>query len=360
MKLSIIVLVLVTNTCLFAQDQKYYFYRPDNNFGSDLVFNPISQILNGGFDIFRNGGHSKDISNQPYSQGAKNVINNIFNPLDSIKKFGWKSFITTEVFPISTNTDILQYFPNYAHHLIGHGFRYVKTAEWYDYHNVKYPNAWSILTLFSYVFLNETLENGGFDEVNVDPIADMLIFNPLGILLFSTEWAKKFFSRTLQLYDWSLQPVFNISNNNIINAGDQFAAKIKLNKKYGAFFYWGISGIVGLSHQFKKGRTLSWGVGTIVNKLIERKLINSKYVSRFVAPNKIDGAVGFFYDVNNSLMTSMIFTGPHSYNYRLNIYPGFIKKDWFKPGLFLSVGELDKFQIGLTLASMPIVPGFGD
>lgn len=64
----------------------------------------------------------------------------------------------------------------------------------------------------------------------------MLIFNPLGILLFSYDGVKKFFSETLPLYDWSLQPFFNPFNNHIENVGEQYVLNYPINEKYTVFF----------------------------------------------------------------------------------------------------------------------------
>ncbi len=318
------------------------------------MFNPVTVIINGGFDILRNGKSSKNLSKQYYRIGAENVFKNIIHPIESINKFGWRQFLTSEVFPVSTNSDDFQYFPNYANHMIGHGMKYIRLSEWYDYHGAAFPKTYALITSFSYAFLNEVIENGRNRSINVDPIADLLIFNPLGILLFSTDWAKNFFSKTLPLYDWSLQPVYNPFNNHLENTGEQYVLNYFMNEKYSIFFYWGTSGIIGVTSAQKDGYNISIGAGGIVNKLIEKQKIRSGFWTRYVAPETIDGAIGFFYDYKHSLLSSLIITGPIYYNARLNIYPGFIKKGWFSPGFFVGIGELDKFQFGIILAHFPI------
>lgn len=338
----------------FAQNKKYYFYHPECDYGSEITFSPITVLLNGGFDVLRNGKNSKEITRQHYAAGTENVMNNLLHPFNSIEKFGWKRFLTSEIFPVSTDTDKMQYFPNYGTHLFGHGMKFARLAEWFDYHKIEYPYVYAAFTSFCYVFLNEVVENNNKKCVNVDPIADMLVFNPLGILLFSTDWAKQFFSETLSLYDWSLQPVLNPANRHLINTGEQYVVNYRLSNNYSLFFYWGTSGILGLTRTINLEHNFSLGVGAIVNKLIEKKLVNSKAFAKYVAPETIDGAVGFFYDKNHSLMSSLIITGPVYYNAQLNIYPGFIRKDFFIPGLFCGIGELDKFQVGVTLAYFPI------
>ena len=72
-----------------AQDQKYYFYNPKNDFGSEGFYNPISMMINGSYDIFRNGAHSRDVFAQPYLLGMRNVWRNISNPLCNISRYAW-------------------------------------------------------------------------------------------------------------------------------------------------------------------------------------------------------------------------------------------------------------------------------
>jgi hypothetical protein len=358
-KYRVFIVLLLFQSLLCEENEKYYFYHPENDFGSECIFNPISCILNGGYDVLRNGRNSKDITEQYYAQGAKNVWRNITHPIRNIEIFTWKKFLTSEIFPVSTDSEDFQYFPNYANHLVGHGLKYVRLAEWYDYHGFKYPRIWSLLTTFCYAYLNEIIENGNSSSVNVDPIADMLFFNPLGILLFSTDWAKRFFSEKWPMYDWSLQPIFNPFNNHLNNTGEQYVIRKSFGKRYSGFFYWGTSGIGGLTYKRKDGNNISFGIGGIVNRLIERKLIKSKFFARYVAPETIDGAIGFFYDRNNSLLASLIISGPIYYNAWLNIFPGLVEIKSLRPGLYLGVGELDKFQLGITLAYFPFGLGVG-
>lgn len=318
------------------------------------MFNPVSVLINGGFDVLRNGKYSKDLSKQYYEIGFKNVTKRIFHPIDTINKYGWSKFLTSEVFPVSTNADDFQYFPNYGNHLVGHGMKYVKLTEWYDYQGAPFPKTFALLTSFSYAMLNEVVENGSNTYITVDPVADMLIFNPLGILLFSFDGVKKFFSETLPLYDWSLQPLYNPFNNNLENAGEQYILNYPLSTKYTLFFYWGTSGILGLSYSLDNDYNISFGAGGIVNRLIEKQKIRSKFWTRYVAPETIDGAIGIFYDYKHSLLSTLLITGPIYYNVRINIYPGVIDIGSFKSGFYVGAGEMDHLQIGITFAYIPL------
>jgi hypothetical protein len=53
--------------------------------------------------------------------------------------------------------------------------------------------------MFSEHFFEEMIEDGGTRGLNEDPVSDMYIFNPAGILLFSNDNVCRFFSDKLSL-----------------------------------------------------------------------------------------------------------------------------------------------------------------
>lgn len=339
-----------------TQAKKYYFYHPEIHYGSEYVSNPLTLILNGSYDVLRNGGHSNNgesvsVFELDYRQGFRNVWRNITSPAYNISRYGWNRFLKQEVFPSSLKADKAQWLPNYGHHILGSGMLWVRMAEWFDFHGYPHPYWWAFFSTTFYQYMNEVLENNHTNGPNVDPIADILIFNPLGFLVFSSDRVKRFFSETVHMYDWSLQPVFNPFNGHLRNAGLQFAFKYQLPKyEYmSLFFYYGIYGIGGLSYRLKGMYHFSFGAGTVVNRLQKNIIKNSLLVTPHT-----DGAIGLFLDRNNSLLASAIITGPRLYNARINVYPGFISVWKFDPGMFLAFGQWDHMVIGVSLAHIPV------
>ncbi len=330
---------------------KYYFFRPENRFGSDLYLNPFSVIVNGSYDILRNGAHDKNPFNQDYRAGWDNVIANISSPFGNIRKYGTQSFLKQECYNLSLDVSEAQFVPNVSTHFIGNGMLYALMAEWYDYHGFKYPYICSFITTTVYQVSNEVVENGPYQGLNVDPISDLLIFNPLGILFFSTKFGKKFFSDVIPLYYWSLQPIIDIDTGWLENAGQQYVMKKKLpfGERYSAFLYWGINGLAGLTYSRDGVNNYSIGLGTVANRLHEKR----KNGGRFLTPS-MDGSAGFFYDRNHSLLLGVILTGPRMYNARVSVYPGLLSRRWFTPGVYLGFGEWDKFVCGVTLPYIPV------
>lgn len=336
--------------------QKYFFFNPKNDFGSDAFFNPLSMVINGSYDIFRNGAHSKDVLSQPYAIGMRNVWRNISSPLHNIGRYGWDRFTREEIFNLNFSAKEAQFLPNFSDHTIGEGMLYAKTAEWYDYHGYRHPYLWSFVTVSASQFMNEAVENGDYLDTSVDLIADMLIFNTAGFILFSTERGKDFFSRSLPLYDWSLQPILDPSSHFLYNAGEQFVIRhgLPFAPRYSAFIYWGIHAIVGLSYAYDDENNVSVGAGQVVNRVNENRYKGL----RFLTPS-LDGAIGIFYDRNNSLMTSILLSGPRLPNAQINVYPGLFEVGGIKPGVYLAFGEWDRFVLGVTLAGIPFGLGGG-
>lgn len=336
---------------LIASD--YYFYHPENDFGSDLYFNPWNMTINGSFDILRNGAlQTKDLREIPLGLGVKNVWRNIRSPIQSIDQYGWNDFLSREFMNFDLAPSTAYFIPNIFNHVIGNGMLYVKAKEWFDYNGYPHPTILSILMTTTYQFINESVENGAGQSINVDPISDLLVFNPLGILLFSFNGPKRIFSKYLRVYDWSLQPMFNPGNYNLENAGQSYCMKIDLpfKNQFALFSYWGIHGLLGFSYQYMDNHSISVGAGGVINRI--RNIVTDDSVV-FFEPD-VDGAIGVFMDKNNSLLYSCIITGPRFYNIKLNVYPNSIKKGILQPGFYLAFGQLDGFIFGISLANIPI------
>ncbi len=333
---------------------KYYFYHPETEHGSAALLTPLVTFLNGSYDVLRNGSHENDgetidVFRLDYKQGFATVFENVTSPGKHIGRYGWKRFLSNEVFPTSLDPDHAQWVPNYGHHIIGSGMLWVRMAEWYDYHGYHHPFLWSFATTTAYQIMNEVLENNHFKGSNVDPIADLLIFNPLGFLLFSFDPIRAFFSQTVHMYDWSLQPVFNPKNRYIENAGLQFTFKYQLSEHVDAFFYYGIYGIGGFSYHLGKGYHLSLGGGTVVNRL----KYHDEQSTRVTTPST-EPAAGLFLDQDHSLLASVILTAPKLWNLRLNLYPGWLDVAGFSPGFYLGAGKWDGLVAGITFRPFPI------
>lgn len=343
--------IFPTSSEVVAQNAKMYFYH-GFSFGSEATYNPVSTIINGGYGIMQIGNRDKKPFAVDYRAGWKNVWENLTHPLAEIKTFGWKEFITTEIIPTSLLPRSSQYLPNYQNHLIGGGMTYRMLREWYGYHGYPHSTMLALGTLTVYHLLNEVVENNTYAGTNVDPIADMLVFNPLGILLFSQESVVRFFGETLQLRDWSYFPTINPRTETLENNGQNFAIKWRFpgQKSWSLFYNFGLNGIVGLSYRLKDGASISAGGGLMARNL--RKVERDDEVRSLTAD--LVWNVGLFYDRQGSLMASFLLSGSRAYKARTNIYPGLIQIAGISPGFFAALGQNHEVIFGLSLRDLPL------
>lgn len=342
-------LILLTFTLgMYAQDG--FFYN-GKNYGSEALYNPFNLILNGSFDIIQLDGHNRNIFKFPYTTAAKNVFSNLGNPLKAINEVGWGKFISREIFPVEFAKKGAQWWPNYQLHLVGGGMTYAATTEWYEYNKIPYPEVMSIATLTIYHLMNEIVENGSYQGTNADPIADIYVFDIGGIILFSFDNVKSFFKEELNLADWSLQPSFTLRNMSLHNNGQYFSVKWKIpfwqNEKWHIFYLCGMNGLTGLSYKFNKEETFSLGAGLRAKNLFAVDAAGRQLTVQMV------WNVGLFYDKNNSLMTSLFFSGLTDYFMNLNIYPGVLKIGRFSPGLWAVLQKNGNVILGISTIYTP-------
>jgi len=194
---------------------------------------------------------------------------------------------------------------------------YTALAEWYEAHGVPGPHWFSAGTLLASAFVNETLENKGVVGDNTDAIADFFFFDIGGIILFSFDWPNEFFSKTLIVADWSLQPSFTYPNFDLHNQGNYFSVKFPLPfyQRLRLFSYMGLGTLFGLSYQLDGQYSVSGAAGTVASRLVSTSLKN--------ADNDVEFAksAGLFVDRNNSLLASFQITNVQDYFLHFNLYP---------------------------------------
>ena len=328
-----------------------YFYH-GRTYGSESMINPVSLILHGGFGIMQIENRPNTPFDVDYKTGINNIWQNLSDPFGAVNEFGWRDFITTEIVPFSMNSDRANYWPNYTQHVIGGGMTSRMMVEWFRQHGFKHEKIWAFTTVSIYHLLNEVVENGSYKGVNVDPIADFYIFNPLGMLLFNMDSVCRFFSETLNMADWSYMIAYNPWNKQLQNNGQNFVFKYRIpgSKRYSLFYHFGTHGEVGFSRRQKNGDSISFGVGLIARELKETSSeSNGRRMGAELVPN-----VGLFYDRNNSLLASLQYAGKKDNMLTLNIYPGLFYMGKFTPGLFMLLNRDRNVILGLSLGLLPL------
>ncbi len=336
-----------------AQEKKFYFYKPIS-YGSDATFNPFSMLVNGGFDELQAYWRPNSFAELPWKGGSSNVWANITSPLPQISKYGWKDFFTHEVFPTSLSAEKAQYFPNYTLHLIGGGMAYRKAAEWFDYYGYPVPYFLAAVTAMGYHYINEIIENGeSFFYSNVDPIADLLIFDPLGIILFSFDGVCDFFSTKVELFDWNSQPAFSFLPFAIRNTRQSFVIRYPISKsnRTSIIYHFGAFGELGLSYKTNNEDAISV-TGGLTSKQVYT--IENPYTGAVRPAIKFGPRVGVYWDRNNSLMMSLVLTDNFKEFFYFDVYPGVVSVGSVSPGFFILVGKKAQITLGVTFSFLPI------
>jgi len=325
---------------------EYLFYKP-LDYGSMSMFTPWGVILNGSYDVLQLDGKDRRIGSLPYGTGFKNVLENTFvHPGATISQIGWAKWLSTEVFPLNFTKEGGQWVPNYQLHLIGGGMTYRMLAEWYDYNGVASPEIWSATTIMFYHFLNEAVENEAYVGYNTDPIADIAIFDWLGILLFTSDDVARFFAKDLHMTDWSQIPVITYPLGQLGNNGLYYSLKWNIpgSEQWSAWYYMGMANMAGASYKYDAEHSITVG-GGLRGKYLYEVDTRVRLLTLELVPTG-----GIFWDQNNSLLASITASGQEDQTVILNIYPGVLKiSDNISPAIWAAWGSNGTYGVGVAL-----------
>ena len=317
-------------------------------YGSEGQFNPLTQLINEGYNNVALHSADLGLGRQPYGREIRNLAHSLSHIEQSYRQYGWSRAFHNEIFPL-TGREGGQWVPNYQDHLFGSGMVSVRMTEWFTQHGYSHPELLSYTTMLASHVLNEIIEEP--EPFSVDALTDLLIFDQAGFFLWRNDWIQRWFSGRVTLTNWAGQPVVTFPNNGIENTSQSFVlqAPLPYTKKWRAFYFWGVTHIIGVSRDIGNGQSISGGIGEGATQLLKTDtLTDTRTVT--LAPK-----AGIFYDRNGSLMASFILEASHGTFGTLNIYPGLIHLGPNSPGLWLSVRSSGT-RFGLT---MPFGLGVG-
>jgi len=342
------------NGCATAPGGQRRFYA-SRDYGSERQFNPVSQIVNEGFDLLRGDEADRRLFELPYGVTARNVRSSVLNFGQSINRYGWSRFIRNEILPLSTKTGGGgQWVPNYQFHLLGSGMVSARMTEWFEQHDIAHPVLWSAVTMTASHVLNEMTERPG--PMSVDAATDLLLFDTGGLLLFRSDRVQRAFSGRVQLTNWALQPSYTLPGETLENMGQQFVLRFKVPRatEWRGLYMFGVSTLFGVSRNLGRGRAFSVAFGA---DAVETAVVDEATDTRTVIlkPN-----AGVFLDRDGSLLASLVVRNGYESVATLNVYPGAISSRRFPLGLWLStlrgggvrVGVASPWGIGVARGSV--------
>lgn len=326
---------------------RFYTAKP---YGSERQFNPLTELVNEGYNNLMLYSPDLGIGRQPYRQAFKNLGHSLQNIERDYRVYGWHRALTNELFPL-TGLEGGQWLPNYQDHLIGSGMVSARMEEWYAKHDAPMPVVLSYLTMTASHVLNEVIEQP--NPMSVDAMTDLVVFDNLGFLLFRNDHVQRAFSGRVTLTSWAWQPVYTLPTHAIENTGQSFVLRFPLPfvaPDWRGFYLYGVSHVLGLSHDLGNGRSISFGAGAGSDVVIESDSVTD---TRSVS---LGLRVGAFYDRDNSLLASMLYEHTRGTLATINVYPGLLHVWGASPGLWINIRERGGHRFGFTL---PLGLGLG-
>jgi hypothetical protein len=320
------------------------FYA-DRKYGSEAQFNPLSTMLNEGYDQLRTGRH-RAINERSYGVSATTVWRSVIHPDRVLRPYGFGRWVRNELFPLSLKgSGGGQWYPNYQLHLWGGGMTYARLVEWYEQHGVEsHPRLAAGISVYAGHFLNEMIENGGQRVYNADAMTDLLIFDSAAIALWNQEWMLRLFSGDVEMTNWSGQPSIDVNTATVENAYSMVMLRFPLPRlrDWKAFTTAGNAFLLGASRRLSGGRWLSVSAGfdaaenPVVDPVTGRKTAT-------LYPN-----FGIFLDRESSLLVSLIGRGGIDIGPTLNVYPGAITVGRWSPALWIQRPLDGGLRFGVT------------
>jgi hypothetical protein len=336
-----------------AQDGPW-FYR-GLGFGTEAAFSPLTIVINDAYDVLQLDGWDRRFSRHPYRSGWLTVRRSAARPFRTLSRYGYWQFVRSELLPLSTRGDGGgQWLPNYQLHLVGGGMLHVMLTEWYAAHGFARPGVWALGTAVIERVINESIENGGFDGYSGDVVADLYLFDAGGILLYASDRVRRFFSTTLNLRAWPLQPSIGVTHGTLENAGSYFSIQWPLprTQRWRFFYYFGMNNMAGLTRNRRDGLSVSVGAGLHAKELVTVDASSNRKTAN------LTGTAGVFVDRQGSLLASLVYSGVHDRQWSMNVYPGVLPGGRASPGVWVQRSREGSVLAGFALRWIPGV-GFG-
>jgi hypothetical protein len=336
--------VALPDTAPRPKGRRFYDARKD---GAESQFNPLSLVLNGGYDQMRTSSElGRQFLRRGYAQSLTGIAHSLARPDRVIRQYGFSRWLRNEVFPLSLKGDGGgQWYPNYHLHLFAGGMTYVRISEWWAQHGAEHPNIDGALTVYSWHLLTEIIENNSNTQYDEDGMTDLLVFDSGAILLWSSDWVQRLFSsRGVQMTDWPGQPSYGLPGQTMENAFMTAMLRVPLPRTddwrgittMGASFLVGVSRRAGGSYWVSALGGFDPADNPVIDPVTGQKTV------------KLLANAGFFVDHDGSLLVSLISKGGGTDGASLNIYPGVLRMGGITPGLWVQQVRSGGVRVGLT------------
>lgn len=324
-----------------ARTTRFYAARP---FGSEAEFNPISLIVNGGFDQLRTSGN-RQLFAQPWRPSIHVVWHSLTHPDAVVRHYGVRNWLRNEVFPLTTKSQGGgQWYPNYHLHLFAGGATYARTVEWYELHGASHPRLAAGVTVYAWHFVTEVMENGVHCCEDEDGLTDLVIFDAGSIVLWNQAWMLRPFGDRVEFTTWMGQPTVDAPHHTIENAYMMAMVRVPLPRAsdWKAMTTMGNAFLVGVSRRVGSDLWLSASGGFDPR---DNPIIDARTGAKTAT---LEPSVGLFLDRDGSLLLSAILKGSSRDGLTVNAYPGAFHIGPVSPGVWAQQVRGGGVRIGVV------------
>lgn len=327
----------------------FYHGRP---YGTDAYAGPLDILFNKGFAVAQWEGKGRNIFDYPYGWGS--VKGSLTQPGYLARRFGgWKKVLEVQVVPFAKGgINDSQWVPNYFGHIVEGGIAYRRLQEWNEAHHVPLPTLTAVLVNLGSAVVNEAYENP-YDEHllsrdgNSGTVVDLMLFDPLGIILFHQDGVSRFFAGWLRASLWPTQASLTVTDHLLVNNGESVVLKPPIPFTDQARFFiragMGLEG--GLSLRRSDGLDVSVGVG----QQSRQRWLNPYTTLEWA---EFGWSAGIWADRDGTLLAGLTWDQGTDRRVALNVYPGFLRVAGANVGAWFLVDAAGRPFVGFTTSKM--------
>jgi hypothetical protein len=321
-------------------DSKAIFYR-DVTYGNLSSMGPFDVMLNKGFAVAQFQNRSRKIFD--YDYGTRHVWDALTDPLGAIRRHGgWGTFVRKELLPLELDPTEWKWAPNYFGHVMEGGITFRRLAEWYQARGVPGSVLLAAATTYGAALMNESYSHPGYRRGTPATVADLLFFDPLGMILFSRDDVSRFFADRLGATVWTGQAAVTPSGE-LVNNGNNLI--LKLPSPFAGtstFVRTGLAFTVGLTFHGADDLDLSVAFG------VEGEQQKVDPDTGEETPT-VGWGGGVYWDRGGSLLASVVVSQVRHRFVTVNVYPGVVPAWGGRLGGWLLVRRGGSLRFGISL-----------
>jgi hypothetical protein len=339
-----------------TDDDAGTFYR-NRGYGTDVYAGPFDALFNKGFAVAQWENRNRAIFDHSYGWDA--VFSSLTAPGAAVARSGgWREVLLVHAMPFYYGGyRDPQWVPNYFGHVVEGGMVYRRLTEWNESRGVPLPRVAAALVTYGSAMVNEAYETpppaDGTPQVgNAGLVMDLMVFDPLGILLFSSEGVAHAV-KGLGVSLWPSQGSLVAPSGRLENNGESVVFKLPLPWTRHRFFLrtgMGLEG--GLSWQRRDGLDVSVSAGL---QSYERRLDPDTYLEE--ADFAWSG--GVWLDRDDVLLASLTVDTRTDRRVGVNLYPGMLQVGGVGMGMWMAVDAAGRPYLGITGHTLGLGAGIG-